>query len=59
MWHVWRTAELYKVKPDGKKAKEETVVQKGNIEMDLQKNLAGRAWNRLIWLRVETCGVLL
>ena len=37
--HVARTgtAELYKVKPDGKKAKGDTIVQEDNIEMDLQK----------------------
>jgi hypothetical protein len=37
MCHVWGTAELYKVKSDGKKAKEDTILQKDNIEMDLQK----------------------
>jgi len=37
--HVARTgtAELYKVKPDGKKTKGDTIVQEDNIEMDLQK----------------------
>jgi len=36
--HVARmgTAELYKVKPDGKKAKEDTIIRKDNIETDLQ-----------------------
>jgi hypothetical protein len=41
------------VKHDRKKAKEDTVVQKDNIEMDVQNHLAGRAWNRLIWFRIK------
>ena len=37
MWPVWGTADLYKLKPDGKKAKEDTIIRKENNEKYLQK----------------------
>ena len=44
---------MHKVKLDGKKAKEDRIIRKDNIEMDL-KNVCRQGVDRLIWLRLET-----
>jgi hypothetical protein len=46
------------VQPDGKKVQQDKSFREIILKWIYKKHLAGRAWNRLIWLRIETGGGL-